>query len=169
MSNEAVIVDSMSWVPVSNEKKRVTVGGAPTLATVEQWPHFNEEPLPFFGSVIFDGKTAELFLGSTDNQSWLLEGGSNCVSVDGEFPEWVTVKPVGEPVLYTDAGVWGTDDTLPEPEWLQGDETPDGFEFVAQIPSQIDGGEVINIGDGYGTAYVFVQPGTNNARMVWQS
>lgn len=168
MSNET-IVDSMSWVPVNGKQKLVTVGGYPIHVTLNNWPHFDGEALPYFGSIKYAGKTLEMFLGSTDNQSWLLEGGANCVAVDGKLPEWVTGVKISEEVLCIPEGVWGTDDTLNEPEWLQGDETPEGFRFVAQIPSQIDGGEAVNIGDGYGTAYIFADSEVNTARMVWQS
>lgn len=168
MSNETV-VDSMSWVPVITERKHIIVGGSPSITKVDSWPHFNDEALPYFGCIQHDGRILELFLGSADNQSWLLEDGANCVSVDGEFPSWITLSSVEQPILYTNEGTWGTDDTLEEPEWLQGDETPEGFVFVAQIPSQVDGGEIINIGDGYGTVYVFADLESNNARMVWQS
>lgn len=164
--------DDMEWhevVSTESGKHAISVGGFNTLLELDYWPHFNGKPLRYFGTVIDAGTPMYLFLGDTEDSSWQAEDGGNCVLVDGgEWPEWVEVKSVTEPVLFSDR-CFATDDERTEPKWLQGEETPEGFEYVAQIPSQVDGGEVINIGEGYGTAYVFWSHDGSKARMVWQS
>lgn len=144
------------------------IGGEPKEDFLQNWPHFKGVPLPFFGDALFHDKQLNIFLGETEEESWELEDGANCVSVNGNFPHWIETKPVSEPILFAE-NYFGTYDHLDEPEWLQGDELPDGYVFVAQVPSQIDGGQLINIGDGFGTAYVFMSDDNESARMVWQS
>lgn len=165
-----VTKDNMNWKPLDelDENPKVLVGGDPKTVTIESWPVFNKEKLPFFARIEHRNKVLEVFLGSTDNESWLAENGANCVTVDGKIPEWIEPEEVNQTIQSFESK-WGTNDSIPEPLWLQGDETPEGYEFVAQIPSQIDGGEEVNIGQGYGTAYIFYNTENNNARMVWQS
>lgn len=173
-------LDGMNWTPVIGESlplgAHIVVGGH-RFVDLEKWPVFNDEKLKFLATILLpnDAETQHVlnvFIGSTEVESWAIEGAGNCVIVDGVAPEWVSLIPVTADVLsdllYTDQE-FTTSDAREEAEWLQGDETPEDFTYVAQIPSQVDGGELINIGDGYGTAYVFFSSETNSARVVWQS
>lgn len=166
----SVEIDGVSWSRVVGEKPSdgLIVGGNPPQGYLSAWPHYNGLPLPYFASYEGDGLNVEVFIGSAEEESYLLEDGANAVIVNGNAPEWITLEPVDESKIYVD-GMFVPDRIETEAVWLQGDETPDDFELLFQVPSQIDGGEEVNIGEGYGTAYVFVDNERNTGRVVWQS
>lgn len=168
-----VIKNGMTWAEGDVPNATMRIGGwdNASVSSVDRWPCFKGKPLAYFGWVQPDsGPRLYLFIGDTRDGSWKPEQGANAVLGDGiTSPEWVTMESVNEAALFSD-NVYSTADPLPDaPKWLQGEETPEGYEFVSQIPSQIDGGDEINIGEGYGTAYVFRSEDGKSARVLWQS
>lgn len=170
------IINGVAWERTDSSEHshlHVAIGGLPSNVAnmTDRWPHVNGHPLSFFGTVNSRYTTGDvlLFLGVTEDESWKPEGGSNCAYVEGEnWPEWVEFQSVDEPVSFCES-TYASDTVVDEPNWLQGEETPSGYSFIAEIPSQIDGGEEVNIGEGYGTAYVFASEDGKAARMLWQS
>lgn len=157
---------------VKKSKKVLTVGGSADGYPLAQWPHFNGVPLAYLGRVV-SGKTPYfIFLDGPSNEmdgSWQVEGGSNAVIalVEGSVvsPAWITLSPVSKPVERLS-------NTYPvaipaEPEWLQGDETQEGFTFAGQIDSDLD--PALNVGDAHGVAYVFIKDSDHTARLLWQA
>lgn len=141
-------------------------GAAPAL---ESWPHFSGKPLPFFCQVkLGEDKVAWVFLDDSVDGSWAVEDSANAVIVSGESsPEWVAMQPLGErkaPVKVKEAII--PEKILEAPEWLQGDETPEGYHFVLQVSSHESG---LNIGAGYGTVYIFISDDEKQGRVLWQS
>lgn len=143
------------------------IGGEPPVE-LSLYPHVDGKPLPYFGCFTTeDGMNGMVFLDDEANESWSPEGAANAVLLEGgEAPGWVTFQEVDE----EDAIVVLDDEVElefdPEPHWIQGDETPEGFDFLFEVPSNTS--PDLNIGDGYGTAYVFVRNNTEG-RIVWQS
>lgn len=156
-----------------------TVGGwNPDAASLDAWPHYNGTPLGYLATVNKDSAVYHVFLdGTSTHESWRAEGDANCVIIQGgNYPEWITASPVDEPVLAKEGMVEMVNvPVTSEPEWIQGDQTPmqaDGktpMNFVAQIPSQFNGETLVNIGDAYGTLYVFSDSENTTARALWQS
>lgn len=157
----------------------LTVGGwNASAADLNEWPHFEGKPLPYLATVTKSGKSLHVFMDqNSESESWKLEGGGNCVrDFNGNYPEWIETKPVDAPVLAAEESR-----SVPmssKPTWVQGDETPTSqidsseseWEFVTEIPSQVNGKTIVNIGEAYGTAYVFLSPhDTPLARVLWQS
>lgn len=143
------------------------IGGEPPV--LEHWPHFEGKPLPFFCQVkISESKVAWVFLDDSVEGSWAIEDSANAVIVSGEpAPAWVSLQPLGQrkaPVKVKEAIT--PENILEAPEWLQGDETPEGYHFVLQVSSHESG---LNIGAGYGTVYVFISDDEKQGRVLWQS
>jgi hypothetical protein len=58
-----------------------------------------------------------------------------------------------------------------EPNWIQGDETPDGWRLLLQLPEspKVNGRSVeTNLNFGTGSAYVFVSPDYSQGVLLWQ-
>lgn len=163
-------MNGVTWKQLAeDETARVIVGGIPEGITLEEWPHYHGATLPYFGCVTLEsGRVIHLFLNDQGENSFAFEGGANCALItDGESPYWVDLHAVfSAPTISVNR--YGSNEEEEGPIWLQGDETPSGYSFVASIPSQVDGGNEIVI-DGYGTAYVFVNDDQTEARMLWQS
>lgn len=143
------------------------IGGEPPV--LEKWPHFEGKPLPFFCQVkISDSKVAWVFLDDSVDGSWASEDSANAVIVSGEeAPDWISLLPLSHPKAPVKVREPITPEKILEaPEWLQGDETPEGFHFVLQVSSHESG---LNIGAGYGTVYVFVSDDEKQGRVLWQS
>lgn len=143
------------------------IGG--DVPPIDAWPHFNGKPLPFFCQVgLESGKVAWVFLDDKVDGSWASEDTANAVIIPGEqAPSWVSLESLRHP----EAPVMVKQSITPSyslkaPEWLQGDETPEGYHFVLQVSSHESG---LNIGDGYGTVYIFVSDDEKQGRVLWQS
>lgn len=142
------------------------IGGTPPVS-MSQYPHFHGEPLPYVGCFTTeDGVNGMIFLDDEADDSWASEDAANAVLLEGgNVPKWITLESMGDEapsILEEEVEI----DFTEEPKWLQGDETPDGFDFLLEIPSNIS--PDLNIGDGYGTAYVFADA-DRSGRLVWQS
>lgn len=154
------------------KKKVLTVGGTADGYPLDKWPHFNNVPLAYVGRVVSGKNTYFVFLDGPANEvtdSWQAEGGSNAVVCVSEgvatIPSWITPRPVKKPVeRLTEAHAV----SIPaEPEWLQGDETQEGYTFAGQIDSDVD--DNLNVGDAHGMAYVFIDDASHAGRLVWQA
>lgn len=179
LEKTVVAKKGINWSPVDPHLPVTRLGGSPSINEEKlisrSWPHFEGKPLPFFGQVAIDESTlAYVFLDDTVDGSWQAENGANAVFISGSWivGDWIELKPLGKhtgqmPVYSVDA--FAPDSTLKEPVWLQGDETPEGYDFLFQFPSQVDGGEKINIGAGYGDAYVFISHDKKTGKVLWQS
>lgn len=169
----SVTKKGITWFPVENDSTGTRIGGVAPEILKEHWPFFEGEPLPFFGQIASDDEpTVYLFLSNTGARSWQPENGANAVLVEGswEVGDWIETKPLGD----VPAPLYCEHTFAPEtmnfiPKWLQGEEEQAGFDFIFQIPSQIDGADAINIGEGYGDAYVFVSEDGSTGRILWQS
>lgn len=179
LEKKAVSKKGINWEPVEQHVPVTRVGGFPSIneekLLSKNWPHFDGKPLPFFAQVAVDESTiAYVFLDDSVDGSWQAEGGPNAVLVAGSWVvgDWVEIKPLESNLdsmpLYCDKA-FAPDSNLEEPVWLQGDETPEGFRFLCQIPSQVDGGDLINIGDAYGDAYIFISDDNKTGKVLWQS
>jgi hypothetical protein len=169
----------INWSSVEPHSPVTRVGGLPSIneerLLSKHWPHFDGKPLPFFAQVAIDESTiAYVFLDDTADASWQAEEGPNAVLIAGSWVagDWIELKPLeshlkGMPQYSKQA--FAADSSLKEPIWLQGDETPEGYTFLFQIPSQVDGGDLINIGDAYGDAYVFISEDKKTGKVLWQS
>lgn len=156
------------WIPAQPFSKYIVGGKAPTHLT-DSYPFYNNKPLPFFASIKLDNeKTAYVFLDDNVDGSWAVENAANAVIIDSVAPEWITLGTLTHPAPQRLRKAYMPSGVLPhEPSWLQGDETPDGFMFVLEIPSNID--PKLNIGNGYGTVYIFINDDQTAGRIVWQS
>lgn len=180
MKKQAIVKHGVRWAPCNADKFITRFGGVPSGNTtmgadaiVNAWPHFNGNPLPFFAQIVLnDDQAAYVFLDDTVEGSWQAEGGANAVLVSpiGTPVDWVEYKPLESDMgpLYSEKAYTPLSD-LDEPVWLQGDETPDGYTFRLQVPSQIDTDGNVNIGDGYGDAYIFISDSDSSGRVLWQS
>lgn len=142
------------------------IGGEPPV-DLELYPHFQGAPLPYLGCFTTeDGANGMIFLDDAVDESWAPEDSANAVLIEGqEVPSWIQLKECDNPpVVIPDEVELEFDGG--EPKWLQGDETPEGSTFLFEIPSNIS--PDLNIGDGYGTAYVF-NGSDGVARLLWQS
>lgn len=152
---------------LSSFDNQTRIGGdAPKIDT---WPHFDGKPLPFFCQVALpSGKVAWVFLNDKVEGSWAPEDSANAVLVSEEAaPAWVSMEPLRypkAPVLVKQSIT--PDKFLEAPEWLQGDETPEGYKFLLQVSSHESG---LNIGDGYGTVYIFISNDEKQGKVLWQS
>lgn len=169
----------INWSSVNPHLPVTRVGGYPSVneekLISKNWPHFDGKPLPFFAQVAIDDSTmAYIFLDDKVDGSWQAENGPNAVLVSGSWVvgDWIEIKPLKRHLshipLYCEES-FAPDSSLKEPVWLQGDETPEGYEFLFQVPSQVDGGEKINIGAGYGDAYIFISEDKKTGKVLWQS
>lgn len=146
----------------------VIIGGKLPLDLGDFYPHFKGEPIPYFGCFTTeDGMRGMLFLDDKQDLSWESEGASNAAMLEGRpMPDWVDYQaPEETPAVFED-GHEVELEFSEEPHWLQGDETPEGdSEFLFEVPSSVD--PSLNIGDGYGTVYVFDTE--HGGRILWQS
>ncbi|MBC9706674.1 MAG: hypothetical protein H9W81_17315 [Enterococcus sp.] len=169
----SVVKKGIAWFPVENDSVGTRVGGNAPDILMEHWPFFEGSPLPFLGQLVCDDEpTVYLFLANDGTQSWQPQNGANAVLVEGswEVGDWIETKPVDSlsaPLYCEQAFAPETMNT--SPKWLQGEEEQPGFDFIFQIPSQIDGAEAINIGNAYGDAYVFLSEDGTTGRMLWQA
>lgn len=169
----SVIKKGIVWFPVENDSAGTRIGGNAPEVLKGHWPFYEGEPLPFFGQIVSDDEpTAYLFLSNDGSRSWQPQDGANAVLIEGswEVGDWIETKPLGD----VPAPLYSEQAYAPEtmnviPKWLQGEEYQSGYDFIFQIPSQIDGGDGINIGNGYGDAYVFLSEDGRTGRMLWQS
>lgn len=154
----------------------LVVGGDIGDYSLDFWPAFEGMPLAYLGSLWIDESTRYLiFLDGENNEvkkSWQPENGSNAIvaSVNEHttMPGWIDPVSVEKPILrLTEEHIVPLTD---EPKWLQGDESIEDYNFVAQIDSNID--ENLNIGDAHGVAYLFVHKNAWNrmdAKLLWQA
>lgn len=202
-----VVKRGITWFPVENDTKKTRIGGKPFLISNKKtsevldsyppayisrddgdtillaWPHFEGEPLPFFGQFVWpNGDIAYLFLDDKKEGSWQAENGANAVVIypEDNREDWLEYKRIDakDMPLYSEQAYSFEDNELfwknlgknrDEPLWLQGDETPESYTFKLQIPSQIDPEGKVNIGDGYGDVYIFIAEDEKSGRIVWQS
>lgn len=151
----------------------LVVGGGIEDYPLNQWPFFEGSPLVHLATFFYNDITRyEIFLDYENNEgkhSWQPENGSNAVVavLDGDavLPSWIDAGIVTEPLtrLVKSNSVELSD----EPSWLQGDESIDGYDFVAQIDSNLD--ESLNIGDAHGVAYLFLNNVSLTGRLLWQA
>lgn len=181
--------EEITWKKVNGYSPVTRCGGYPfpspdyTGDPLNNWPHFNGKPLPFFAQVVLSPTTfALVFLDDRVEGSWQAENGANAVIISDSkaFPHWVDIKPL-EPhtpdavsMRYCDEDGYRCPSWIPSgvpsaPNWLQGDQQPEDSRLVLEIPSQIDGGDKVNIGNSYGTAYVFVSNDNKRGWVIWQS
>lgn len=169
----SVVKKGIAWVPVEADSEGTRIGGVAPAELVEHWPFFEGEPLPFFGQLVSDEEpTIFLFLSNSGERSWQPVGGANAVLVEGswEVGDWIDVKPLeGRPAPLYSEGAYAPESMNHDPKWLQGEEDQAGFDFIFQVPSQVDGGDAINIGGAYGDAYVFLSGDGSAGRMLWQA
>lgn len=159
-------------------KNESYIGGLPTRDDnylVNNWPYFNNDPLPFLAQVIIDeSETLYVFINDMNEayESWSPENSSNVVLSSLNFennisPDWITLKTNKNPESRLE-NTYLIVGKLDEPEWLQGDEAPEDSEFILQIPSTFNDAEEANFGlEGYGTIYIFKT--SDNGRVLWQS
>ena len=150
---------------------------------VENWPHFNGKPLPFFAQVVLTPtQLALVFLDDRLEGSWQPENGANAVLIVGSgiIPRWTEIKPLGRhtpdhvSMRFAAEDGYGCPAWMPSavpsaPHWLHSGEQPEDSRLVLEIPSRIDGGDIVNIGHEYGTAYVFVSNDNKRGWLIWQS
>lgn len=169
----SVVKKGIAWFPVEIDSTGTRVGGNAPDAVKDHWPFFEGNPLPFFGQIVCDDEpTVYLFLSNTGTRSWQPQNGANAVLVEGSWGggDWVETKPLEDvPAPLYSEQAFAPESMNSAPKWLQGEEEQDGFDFIFQIPSQIDGADGINIGEGYGDAYVFLSEDGTAGRMLWQS
>lgn len=183
MEERTVVKHGVEWKPCGEKEFITRFGGVPTASIsyegydttpfVASWPHFEGKPLPFFAQIVLNkDQAAYVFLDDTVEGSWQAEDGANAVLVSpiGTPVDWVEYKPLESDMgpLYSEKAYTPLSN-LDEPVWLQGDETPDGYTFRLQVPSQIDTDGNVNIGDGYGDAYIFISDSDSSGRVLWQS
>lgn len=180
--------EEIAWKKINPYNSVTRCGGYPfpnpTYAgnPLANWPHFNGKPLPFFAQVVLSPTSfALVFLDDTVDGSWQAEDGANAVLIsDSEtFPHWVDIKPLERDtpdnisMRFCEDGYkcpsWTPSAVPSSPNWLQGDEQPESSRLVLEIPSQLDGGDAVNIGKAYGTAYVFVSNDNKQGWVIWQS
>lgn len=181
--------EEITWKKVNNFKGVTRCGGYPFPNSeyagdpLKNWPHFNGKPLPFFAQVVLTPTSfALVFLDDMVEGSWQAENGANAVLISDSqvFPHWVDIKPL-EPntpdkisMRFRDKDeakcpAWMPSAVPSSPNWLQGDEQPANSRLVLEIPSQLDGESTVNIGNSYGTAYVFVSNDDKRGWVIWQS
>lgn len=181
--------EEITWKKVNNLKGVTRCGGYPFPNSeyagdpLKNWPYFNEKPLPFFAQVVLSPTSfALVFLDDSVEGSWQAENGANAVLISDteSFPHWVDIKPL-EPdtpdsisMRFRDkeelrCPAWTPSGVPSAPNWLQGDQQPEDSRLVLEIPSQIDGGDKVNIGNSYGTVYIFVSNDNKRGWVIWQS
>lgn len=181
--------EKITWKKKNSYSPVTRCGGYPfpnpnyTGNPLENWPHFNGKPLPFFAQVVLTPTSfALVFLDDSVDGSWQAENGANAVIISDSkaFPHWVDIKPLESntsdsiSMRYCDEDGYKCPSWTPSgvpsvPNWLQGDQQPEDSRLVLEIPSQIDGGDMVNIGNSYGTAYVFVSNDNKRGWVIWQS
>jgi hypothetical protein len=181
--------EDITWKKVNNFKGVTRCGGYPfpnpeyAGDPLKNWPHFDGKPLPFFAQVVLTPTSfALVFLDDSVEGSWQAENGANAVLISDSqvFPHWVDIKPLERDTSDTISmrfrdkdearcPAWTPSGVPSSPHWLQGDEQPEDSRLVLEIPSQIDGSDKVNIGNGYGTAYVFVSNDNKRGWVIWQS
>ena len=181
--------EKITWKRINNYKAVSRCGGYPfpspeyTGDPLKHWPHFNGKPLPFFAQVVLSPtRLALVFLDDSVDGSWQAENGANAVLISDSsvYPHWVDIKPLERNTpdatsmrfRHKDEAkcpAWTPSAVPSSPNWLQGDEQPENSRLVLEIPSQLDGKDEVNIGNSYGTAYVFVSSDDQRGWVIWQS
>lgn len=157
------------WTSAHSSSKTVIGGKLSDSFNQAAYPHFDGKPLPYFAQLALDNEQiAYIFLNDHIDGSWAAENAANAVIIASKAPDWVTVAPLAHTAPKRLRKAYTHSEPIPtEPDWLQGDETPENFNFVLQVPSNID--PKLNIGDGYGTVYIFINDDQTTGRIVWQS
>jgi hypothetical protein len=186
--NATSLSEEITWKKINPYTALTRCGGYPFFddkyngSILENWPHFNEKPLPFFAQVVISPtRFAMVFLDDTVDGSWQAENGANAVLIsDGKaFPHWVDIKPLERDTPDSismrfceddyKCPSWAPSGVPSSPNWLQGNEPPEDSRLVLEIPSGVDDQNFINIGNENGTAYVFISNDNKRGWVIWQS
>ncbi|WP_190076221.1 hypothetical protein [Streptomyces morookaense] len=168
------------------------LGGEPVWLDEPQWSLSSRDagPMTFLAQFrVPEGPAmamAYLFMNMEGAYTWQPDGGQDALILmpDGRVPPWGRQAPVvNGPLLRGADGravcheVRLTPGTVGEdyiqhigrqPNWLQGDETPEGWTFLLQLDSMQLCDVVVNFGD-LGVGYAFISPDRREGRFLWQS
>jgi hypothetical protein len=179
--------EEITWKKINPYTALTRCGGYPFFddkyngSILDNWPHFNGKPLPFFAQVVISPTSfAMVFLDDTVDGSWQAENAANAVLISDSkaFPHWVDIKPLERGTSDSVSMKFSDDSRCPawtpsavpsSPDWLQGDEHPEDSRLVLEIPSGLDETDAVNIGNRNGTAYVFVSNDNKRGWIIWQS